>query len=99
MKTPKKIMRAARGQACTLAIPNVCNHNPETVVFCHHSDGTGGSNTLSGPLSGGFGCSSCHSEIDMRTFKGTTQQDLEFYKRRSMIRTINKLIEMGLVKL
>ena len=98
-KTPRRIMKAARSQACTLAIPGVCNHDPETVVFCHHNDGTGGSNRLTGPLTGGFGCSACHDCIDGRGFKGYLNGELEFFKRRSMIRTLNKLIEMGLVKL
>ena len=99
MKTPKKIMQAAKGQACTLAIPNVCNFDPETVVFCHHNDGTGGSNRLTGPLTGGFGCAVCHDVIDGRINIGVSRIELESYMRLSMIRTINKLIKMGLVKL
>lgn len=100
-RTPKAIMDSARGEACTLGIPFVCNHDPETVVFCHHNDGTGGSNKLTGPLTGGYGCSACHDVIDGRSdivLGYEEKRDLEFYKRRSMIRTLNRLIAKGLVK-
>lgn len=99
MKTPKRIMDAAKGEPCTLNIVGVCSYNLETTVFCHHPDGTGGSNRLTGPLSGGFGCHDCHQFIDGRTPPGLHGEDREFYLRRSMMRTLNRLIERGLVKL
>ncbi|MEE9158941.1 MAG: nuclease domain-containing protein [Gammaproteobacteria bacterium] len=98
MKTPKKITDAAKGEPCTLNIPGHCNYNIETTCFCHHDDGTGGSNRLTGPLSGGIGCSGCHDCIDGRVPTALSQDDMEFFKRRSQNRTINRLIELGLVK-
>lgn len=91
-------MASAKGENCTLSIPGVCNYDPDTVVFCHHNDGTGGSNKFTGPLTGGYGCYSCHQIIDGRDDKTWHKPDIEFFKRRSMIRTINRLIEKGLVK-
>ena len=100
MKTPKKIMNAARGEDCTLALPGVCKARTDTTVFGHHNDGTGGSNKLTGPLTGGFACFECHQVLDGHVpMPIQIKADIEFYKRRSMIRTINRLIEMGLVKL
>ena len=64
MKTPKRIMDAAKGEMCTLNIVGVCNYDPETTVACHLPDGTGGSNRLTGPLSIAFGCSGCHFYLD-----------------------------------
>lgn len=98
MKTPKKIMDAARDEDCTFNIPGVCNYNNETVVTCHLSDGTGGSNRLTGPLSIAFGCSDCHRAIDgydARLMSG----DRDFFMRRAMMRTINRLLDLGLVKI
>jgi len=96
MKTPKRIMDAARGEPCTLRTEH-CNANPETTVAAHLPDGTGGSNRLTGPLSIAFACSSCHDAIDGR-IKTSYAFSKEYYMRRGMMRTINRLIEMGLVK-
>jgi len=99
MKTPPKIMKAARGEACTLNIAGVCNYDNETTVMCHLPDGSGASNRRTGPLSIAMGCSSCHDQIDGRTNNELLRQDHEFYMRRGMMRTINRLIEKGVVKI
>ena len=96
MRTPKVITQSAKDEDCTLNIAGVCNYDPETVVACHLSDGSGGSNRLTGPLNICFGCSRCHDEIDGRT--RIIEADLQFYMRRAMNRTINRLIEKGLVQ-
>lgn len=101
MRTPKRIMNAARGEKCTLNIVGVCNYGPDTVVACHLPSGDGGSSRLSGPLSIAFGCSSCHDFIDGRNIArfDISDNDLEFYLRRGQTRTLNRLIEMELVKI
>ena len=100
MKTPKAIMNAARDEKCLLDIVGVCNHDRQTTVACHLGDGSGGSSKLTGPLSIVFGCSSCHDRIDGRTTKPKMRpEDKEFYMRRGMMRTVNRLIDMGLVKI
>ena len=99
MKTPKKILAAARGENCTFAIPSCCNHDPATVVACHLPDGSGGSSRLTGPLSFAFGCSSCHDAIDRRKRNYINDTDREFFMRRAQTRTINRLINLGLVKI
>ena len=98
MKTPKKIMDAAKGEACTLNIVGFCRYESETTVACHLPDGSGGSNRLTGPLSIAFGCRDCHSVIDGRVITPLTREDKEFYMRRGMMRTMNRLIDKGLVK-
>jgi len=90
-------MNAARGERCTVNIPGFCNYNAETVVFAHHNDGTGGSNRLTGALTGGFACDQCHAAIDSRIPHRICGEDMEFFKRRSMIRTLERLIDRGLV--
>jgi hypothetical protein len=98
VKTPKRIMDAARGEPCTLNIAGVCSYDNETTVVCHLPDGSGGSNRLTGPLSIAFGCSECHDVLDGRTTV-LVAEDREFYMRRGQSRTINRLIEMGLVRI
>lgn len=99
MKTPKNIMDAAKGEPCTLNISGVCNYDAQTVVVCHLPDGTGASSKLCGPLSIAFGCSNCHNVIDRRVPSRVSSEDREFYMRRGMMRTINRLIKKGLVKI
>lgn len=97
MKTPKKITDAAKDEVCTLNVVGVCNYDADTTVVCHLPDGSGGSNRLTGPLSIVFGCSACHDRIDCRTKPHLPNGDREFYMRRGMMRTINRLILLGLV--
>jgi len=98
VKTPKVIMNAAKGEKCTLNIVGACNHDRETTVACHLPDGAGGSNKLTGPLSIAFGCSSCHAALDGRENVPLRAEDREFYMRRGLMRTLNKLIDKGLIQ-
>lgn len=99
MKTPKKLTNTAKDEECTLNIPGACNHDTQTTVACHLSDGSGGSNRLTGPLSFCFGCCGCHDEIDGRTgYKLTTELQREFYMRRGMMRTMTRLVDKGTLK-
>ena len=99
MRTPKAITQSAKDEDCTLNIAGVCNYDSETTVYCHFPDGSGGSNRLTGPLHGGYGCSSCHDSVDRRDSakEWLTEAEREFYMRRAMNRTINRLIEKELV--
>ena len=97
-KTPRKIMEAARGERCTLQIAGVCNYNPDTTVCAHLPDSSGGSSRLTGPLSVAFACSECHDAIDRRRKLELADSDREFYLRRGLQRTLNRLIDLGLVK-
>lgn len=97
--TSQKIREAARGQQCTLNIVGVCNYNPETTVLCHFPDESNGMGTKPGDLSAGFGCMACHDELDRRTrIVSLDSVDREFYMRRSQLRTLSKLVELGVVK-
>ena len=66
MYRSKRLLNAAKGRDCTLAIPTVCNRNPETVVAAHsnwseHGKGMG---IKAHDCFIAFACSSCHAEID-----------------------------------
>lgn len=91
-----KITKSARGEDCQIRIPDVCNFNPETTVFCHL--GGGGMARKSSDIHGAYGCSSCHDEVDGRTMKS----DRDYVKRcfyEALIRTQIILIEKGLIKI
>lgn len=95
-----RIREAAKGEKCTLNIAGVCNYDPETVVFCHFPDyDTHGVSMKSCDLSGGFGCSACHDAIDRRVRDPEFVQHAEFYLRRSQLRTMRRLVDLGVVQI
>ena len=63
----KQIRDSARGQPCTIEIPDVCNHDPETTVLAHYqAPGHGGMGTKPDDSSAAYSCSSCHDVLDGR---------------------------------
>lgn len=59
---------AARGRECMVRLPQICNHNSETVVLAHYRlAGTCGTGMKPHDLLGAWACSACHEEIDRRT--------------------------------
>ncbi|MEI7375658.1 nuclease domain-containing protein [Dickeya chrysanthemi] len=62
----KNLCDSARGRACTLQIPGICNCNRETTVLCHLPSSTHGMAYKSDDFFAVFGCSSCHDVIDGR---------------------------------
>lgn len=62
------IRAMARGMPCMYRIPGVCNHNPETTVWCHSDalEDNKAKGTKSDDDLGAFGCSACH-EYTMST--------------------------------
>lgn len=92
----KKLRRSAYQQDCTMNVAGVCNYNPETTVLAHISveGGTMGGKTHD--FSAVFACSHCHSWYD--NYLGA-EDELYFYSRRALVRTWEKWIEQGLIKL
>lgn len=60
------IRKSARGQECLLRFPGICNHDNDTVVWCHsnsHKDGKGGG-LKARDEEGCYGCYACHAWLD-----------------------------------
>ncbi|MDG1314947.1 MAG: DUF1364 family protein [Flavobacteriaceae bacterium] len=69
-KLIKRVTQSARDQRCWLALPDVCNGNPDTVVFAHfRSQRLGAGMGRKPTFWGAPACSSCHDEADRRTRK------------------------------
>lgn len=98
----KQYREAAKGMDCTIQIPGICNHRPETTVFCHFSDESSGTRRKSDDISGGDGCSDCHAAIDGRAHRKEwdrySDADKEWFIRRSQTRTLRRRIEQGIVQ-
>ena len=98
----KAIKQATKWESCTLEEPGVCNHNPETTVFCHLPDGFKGMGMKANDISGFFGCSNCHGYVDGRDnarFKLTHEGQLHLEKSlyRAVIKTWLRLIELDVI--
>lgn len=96
------IRRAARGQDCTIRLPEVCNFNPETTVLCHSNklaDGKG-MGIKAADSRAAFGCSACHDVLDGRTPRpeGLTVDQVDACFLSGIRRTQSIVEMMGLLK-
>lgn len=96
-----KITDSARGMECQIRIPLVCNHNPETTVWCHANGSAAGKGIGMKSLDplGAYGCSDCHDVVDGRRplFEWSRETvRLAFWEGHA--RSLRILIEKGLVK-
>ena len=94
----KKIKDSARGMQCTLNVSGICNYNTETTVYCHLPDESHGMALKASDLCGCYGCSSCHDVMDGRVHSDEFRQHKDFYLRRAHVRTLNSLVDLGLLK-
>jgi hypothetical protein len=92
--------KEARGRECTIRLPGICNHDPETTVYAHlrMSGITGMGYKPSGGKyePGAFACSACHDVVDRRdrwTYIDPTVLELALYK--GVIRTEKILFDEG----
>lgn len=92
-----KYTKSARGQECQIRSP-FCNHNNETVVFCHLN--TAGMGQKTHNIHGSYGCSKCHDFVDGRLADTRYNYDQrEFCHYRGVIKTQNLMIKNGILKL
>lgn len=95
MRKQTKLTKAARGQECQIRIPGVCNGDASTTVLCHLNGG--GTGRKSNDLHAAWGCSDCHAWVDGGYAKLSTRELRDFYHLQGVIRTQEKLIEMGMM--
>jgi hypothetical protein len=93
------LRKEAKGRACMVRLPGVCNFNSETVVLAHiRLAGVSGMGMKSPDLIGAWACSACHDEVDGRTHKsGLSHDELRLAHFEGMARTIAQLEKEGLV--
>lgn len=93
-----KVRESARMEDCTFRIPDVCNYNPETTVYCHTNRLQDGKGMGVKSKKGAYGCSSCHDVVDGRAPRpeGMTQDDLELIVDRAVAETDARLLAKGL---
>lgn len=89
----KKLRESAKGRDCTFQLIGICNHNPQTTVFCHAPDQSKGMGNKAHDFLGAFGCSACHEVIDRRL--GDFDRDW----LRAMKLTLTWWVENGYLKI
>lgn len=97
-----KVLAAARGEACTMRIPGVCNGDPSTVVAAH-GHRHAGMGQKPDDIFVAFACSACHDEYDGRTCylpsaSDPMWMDKEIYWRQGHEMTLLRLLRKGVLK-
>lgn len=92
-----KITESARGEACQIRLPNVCNFNPETTVWAHANGSAAGKGVgmKSPDILGTYACSACHDAVDGRTRIPRHEVRLAFWEGHA--RSVRILIDKGLL--
>lgn len=62
----RRIRESARGETCTLRLPDICNFNRETTVLCHADHPDKGMGHKGPDTWAAYGCSACHAVMDDR---------------------------------
>lgn len=94
-----KITESARGQACTIRIPQICNGNRETTVLAHLSGirFKHGIGQKVNDIHGAYACSSCHDAVDGRVKTEHGKTELSLWHLQGVIETQIILIDIGLI--
>lgn len=97
----KKLTDSAKGESCSIRLPNICNFNNETTVFAHINGvrfGHGIAQKVSN-IHGAYACSACHDVLDGRKYTNIPKIERKIAHYEGMIETQKKLIEKGLIKI
>jgi len=93
-----KLRKEAKGRGCMVRIPEVCNHNSETVVLCHYRlAGVSGIGMKSPDVLGAWACSACHDAIDRRAHLDLDRDYVRLLHLEGMARTLAQLNREGLI--
>lgn len=93
----RAILDFARGQDCTIRLPGVCCHNPETVVACHLPGHAKGIGSKESDLHIAFGCDRCHAVCDGRARSNLSPAIILDAMLRGLSETQALLVQAGLV--
>lgn len=93
------LRKLARNKDCTVRVPEVCRGDCETTVLAHvRRIGISGGGLKAPDLLGAWCCYPCHMAIDGQTPSQFTREELHLMHFQGVMRTQNKLIELGVVK-
>ena len=83
------LRKQARGRGCMVRLPEICNHNSETVVLAHYRmAGLSGVGMKPDDALGAWSCSSCHDAIDRRSHMGLERDYVRLAHLEGVMRTL-----------
>lgn len=96
----EKLRESAKGQQCTLLIPNCCQGGTETTVLAHLKSGIGlkGTGMKVPDWWACFACQACHDALDGRRWSPAGLGRLESYILAAVQRTWAIWFEKGLLR-
>lgn len=92
-----KYTRSAKGKMCTVRVPGVCNHNPETTVLAHLNGA--GMGIKHANIHGAYCCSACHAWLDGGYANDVDKDMRDLYHLGAVILTQIEMINDGVLKL
>jgi hypothetical protein len=94
-----KITKSAEGVFCQIRLPNICNHDYRTTVWCHANGSAAnkGVGMKSHDLLGAYGCSNCHDVYDRRQPTDIPRCEVELAFWEGHARSLVLLIERGII--
>ena len=90
-----KYRKAAQGEHCTIRLPG-CLPGTETTVLAHLPNRSMGKKNHD--LNAAIACYSCHMAVDFQRSHDMEREWVELMFRRGQERTINRMIEKGVLK-
>ena len=92
----KKMRAAARDEPCTIRLPG-CLPGTETTVLAHLPNRSMGKKN--NDYNAAFACYSCHQALDGQRSHNFDKEWMELMFRRGQQRTIDRFIELGVIKI
>ena len=77
-------------------LPDICNHNSETVILAHYRmAGITGTGLKAPDILGAWACSACHDVIDRRNHPELDRDYVKLAHLEGMVRTLYQLSKEG----
>ena len=91
----KKMRAAARGEHCTIGLPG-CLPGVDTTVLAHLPNRSMGKKN--NDYNSAFACYSCHMALDNQRSHNFEKDWMDYLHRRGQELTLNRMIELGVIK-
>ncbi|KZX00083.1 hypothetical protein JL49_13385 [Pseudoalteromonas luteoviolacea] len=92
-----KLRESAKGQACQIRLPGICNFDSSTVVLAHVGGGSGMGQKCD-DIHSAYTCSACHDVIDGRSGPVMLSETaIRIFVFEGMIRTQRLFLKQNLV--
>jgi len=91
-----KLRKSAKGEACQVRVPFVCNSDTSTTVLAHiNGSGMGMKNM---DIHAAYCCSKCHDAVDSRVKTQWSKDELKIWHYEGMKRTQELMVNKGLIE-